>query len=98
MSEAKAKTQGTVQTTGHAWDDCKLCADPGIECPGLDYRWHDGRSPWDVVTHDAPEWLLDLVVPARAEEPGAPGTVSSKSGSKYVARYSVNTPKLSKSM
>lgn len=52
--------------TEHAWDDCKLCADPEVECVGLDYRWH--REPNGDLP-DAPEWLLDLVVPARTELP-----------------------------
>ena len=49
--------------TGHAWDDCKLCADPDVECPGLDYRWHEGRDT-SVDLPDAPDWLLAIVVPA----------------------------------
>ena len=55
--------QVVLPPSGHAWNQCKVCADPERECPGQPYRWR--RTPWDVELPEAPDWLLDLVVPGR---------------------------------
>lgn len=60
--------QVLLPPTGHAWDQCKLCADPEVDCPSQDYRWHPQRD-WSTPLPEAPQWLLDLVTLEPEPEP-----------------------------
>ena len=63
--------QVVAAPTGHPLDACKLCQ-AGRDHDLRPYMWADGRSPWEIGLPDAPEWLLDLVVPERAAPPPTP--------------------------
>lgn len=53
-------------------DGGQVLAPPTIHPNGLPYMWTDNRDPWSIAVPEAPEWLLQLVVPEQAAPPPAP--------------------------
>lgn len=70
MHVATTKNIGTLN--GHAsgldvrGDGGQVLAPPSIHPNGKPYQWSSGRAPWEIATPEAPQWLLDLVVPSSA--------------------------------
>jgi hypothetical protein len=47
---------------------CKSCLE-GVPHELLDYRWIEGRAPWEFDLADAPDWLIEAVTEVNIAEP-----------------------------